>query len=177
MQSGHTRHRYLTIMYKAAAVVLILLIPFSVAYYLKSTSYGSLLQQEIHEHYTSPIVVRGDYDKQLWADAAVAYQGKDFPLAIKLLSEYLTINQKDTQALFYIGISHLYSGQPEKAIDHLDDVLLSESRLKPQAKWFKALALLEAGSQAEGQALLELIAEDPSAFKCNAAKKLLDSIN
>lgn len=163
--------------YKIAAVLLLVFVPLGLFYYYQINSFDYLLDEELGTYYASPVVVRGGSDQELWDSAAYFYQQEDFESAVDLLSKYMVSNPEDTQALYYIGISYIYQSKSELAIPHLDAVINSQSRLRQQARWFKALALLDLGQKDSGLQILKGIADNSNAYKSASAKVLIDSLS
>ncbi len=75
--------------------------------------------------------------------------------------------------LFYQGLSYYNLKQYQVAINKLDLVLSNkESSFNPEAKWYKALSLIELKRIDEAKVILKVIASKEGFYKARAEEQL-----
>lgn len=87
--------------------------------------------------------------KDKFEDAEKAFQDKDFPQAIRLYNEALTLDTSYYQASLYIGDSYWNDNQPEKAMDYFHRAINRRpNRLEPRKYLVDALENLNRWDEA-----------------------------
>ena len=87
--------------------------------------------------------------------------------------EILFVKSESEVDNFQIGLDHFKQSKFKKAISHFDKVLQDKSKEKYEnAKWFKALALIELQKIKEAKNLLKEIIDDDGEYKIQAEEKV-----
>jgi len=87
------------------------------------------------------------------------YREKKYEAAIHFFLKEIPSTDFQDSDHFFIGLSYLYTDQPEKAIDHLKQVADKTSSLyKDSAIWYTGLALVDAQRLTEASRYLEKVA-------------------
>lgn len=100
------------------------------------------------------------------------YQSKNFSEAIGQFQKSLSENYNVIESEYYIAMSYYNLHKYTKAIKSFDKVIGSNSSLSYNAQWYKAIALLEEGYNAESKAILLELSKGNSGFKNQALDKL-----
>ncbi|MFD2823931.1 tol-pal system YbgF family protein [Lacinutrix iliipiscaria] len=121
-------------------------------------------------------IVRDGNSKTDKVDAFIAYQKEDYATA-KTLFRNLYVSTKDSEFLFYEGISLLELQETDDAILKLTAHLESKDAVSEMTPWYLALAYLKKGDVRNAKTLLINIVEDQSRiFKKEDAKALLKKL-
>ena len=135
--------------------------------------------EELYAGYFTPyaniIEVRGD-TMNLLLEGMTAYSSRDFKGAAELLSKYSDSNPDDLNALFYLGLSEIASGNPYVGIQQLEHVIVKGGLLKEQAEWYRALGLLRMEEVEACKAALKPIDENKDHDYQKKASELLDAL-
>ena len=124
------------------------------------------------EVYPTTFLTRYDTTNQMILAATQAYNDGSYKDAITQLENLIQTNSNDLRYPFYLGLSHLASEAPDKAIPYLTQVAEEPGNLlQEQARWYQALAYLRVGKSEQAKFILELIEADD--FKGKEAKELL----
>lgn len=102
-----------------------------------------------------------------------AYQAKRFDQAIPIFEQLLAQSESD-QVLFHLGLSHLASGRPEKAIP-IFSLISKESPYFSVSAWYKALGYLQLNKLDEAKAQLKIPGGQEGEFTLKATE-LLDKL-
>ncbi len=106
----------------------------------------------------TPAVLRGAQDKPMrkFRAAMKHYQQGDYARAINGLREAAKLNPKDAGALFFLGVSHLLSGQTDDGIAVLQQsVALGDNPYLEEAHYYLAKAFLHKSDLAAAEAELQ----------------------
>ncbi|WP_026951267.1 tetratricopeptide repeat protein [Algoriphagus mannitolivorans] len=102
-----------------------------------------------------------------------AYQAQRFDQATSIFEQLLAQSESD-QVLFHLGLSHLASGRPEKAIP-IFSLISKESPYSASIAWYKALGYLQMNKIDEAKAQLKIASSAKGEFS-NKATELLDKL-
>jgi len=107
-------------------------------------------------------------------DAVIsAYQADRYQDCINFANQLLEINKNDDQSRFYRGLSFLALQYPSRAIEDFDFLINKHTELfMDDAKWYKALALLDKGKKKKAISLLKQIKLSDSKYAGKAANIL-----
>jgi tetratricopeptide (TPR) repeat protein len=106
----------------------------------------------------TPAVLRGAQDEAMrkFRVAMKHYQQRDYARAITGLREAAKLNPKDAGALFFLGVSHLLSGQTDEGITALQQsVALGDTPYLEEAHYYLAKAFLRKNDLAAAEAELQ----------------------
>jgi tetratricopeptide (TPR) repeat protein len=106
----------------------------------------------------TPAVLRGAQDEAMrkFRVAMKHYQQRDYARAITGLREAAKLNPKDAGALFFLGVSHLLSGQTDEGITALQQsVALGDTPYLEEAHYYLGKAFLRKGNLAVARRELE----------------------
>lgn len=116
-------------------------------------------------------------DSAAVSPARRAYAFKKYDEAIPLLKkEWEQGAPRDSVLLLYLGCAYLATDHPDDAIATLQ-TLAGHAELGEKARWYTALAEVQAGRVAEARELLSPLAENPASALQAEAQHLLDALN
>jgi tetratricopeptide (TPR) repeat protein len=132
------------------------------------------------EIYPAPADRKSAFDLTSQRSAASdAYKLGNYEEAIELWEKIIQKNPSEaTIDRFYLGLSQLYSQQPDLAIDNLLKALplsVEEERFTEEINWFLGLAYVKAEKTEEAKAQLESIR--PEEWNYSLAQELLSDMN
>ncbi len=104
------------------------------------------------------------------------YLDEDYSEAIVYFETYLEENIGEPQATFYLGVSHLQTKNPKKAIEYLSVVAGLDSEYNDSAKWFLALAQIKMREEESAKETLRDLEKNGPPFYARKAKTLLEQI-
>ena len=167
-------------MLRAAAVLFVVGLSVLVWQQVRSSapSTDNIVAQHLEEHYSSPIVLRGEPNvDSLRSIATTAYQENDFTRASTEFAQLVEVHGEKATAEdhFYLGISLLYSDKLEQSIASLAVVEQSNSRYQQQGRWYLSLALWKNGDSIGAQEYWEYISVNEDHYKQAEARELLES--
>ncbi len=152
--------------FAVAAAILLLIVPL---YFILRPS-PSLFEQYFdpyQDRYTS----RASADEEI-KQAFSDYNKGQYEESLVHFENYLKVSPSDSQAVFYNGVAHLAAGQPEKAIDQLSTLQQPDFLFFIQAKWYLALAYLQANQTETAKTILESLANSDNSFQQKAGELL-----
>lgn len=165
----------------AAAAVLVLSIV-AIGLFTKADPIdGEKLYTSYFEPYPADNSVRStDDDSTLirqMESALEAYASEDFDSAVKGFLGYLYTDEDNTRARFYLGVSLLAQGYPEKAAETLVEVAEeSESIYADPARWYYALSLIRQSKRSSARKELKQLEKDAKGKYQKLAIDLLDEL-
>ncbi|WP_299681925.1 hypothetical protein [uncultured Tenacibaculum sp.] len=118
------------------------------------------------------VMNRGEDEDNLKKEAFLAYENKEFNVAVFMLSNAYEETQ-ESDLLLYLGISLLASDQYEKGQSILLKYLQLNSKYKVQAQWYIALSYLALNKTVESKKYLQQIAIGSHKFKKQEVELLL----
>ena len=117
--------------------------------------------------------VRNVPAEQFLNDGLRAFHDGKYGRCIEKMEVLKKNNEKDLNAAFYMGVSYVKLEMFEKAIKMFDEILNSSNNVfHEEAKWYKALALIERGDDEAAKVLLNEIAAKDGFYKEKAVAKL-----
>ena len=162
--------------YAAAALMLLLLVAWPVyqRFGVQESTYASA-ETLFSKHFSAPDAptVR-DGGAILWQ---VAYKQQQYAEAAATLQQLLDDPnyKRRSEAQLFLGISRLAAGQPQKALEILQQVN-SDNFEWEEAQWYTMLAYLKLGDTAKAKNLLQTIAAQTGNARQQAASTLLKQI-
>ncbi|RMG31502.1 MAG: hypothetical protein D6730_01305 [Bacteroidetes bacterium] len=138
----------------------------------------ALIAQHLEQPYPLPNVQRGD-THDLRNAAYQAYHEGQYSLMIQRLEAALgdQSGQLTDFDRFYLGLSHLYTGDYAGAIDLLRPLEQGQApRFEQQARWYLALAYLRQGQREAAMGLLQEVAHTEGHFRQQEALRLLEKL-
>ena len=172
-RAGKQHQRSKTMIYKVAAVLLLLLVS---GYLLLSLQYTpDALVADYFEPYPDRVSVMGSaQDSQTLEDAMRAYKLKDYPEVVSLLNG----NPQTDEASLYLGVSFVALGEWQQGIDILKPLNRNDFEYRGAARWNLALAYLGLEDTNSCIAQLEaIVAEGEVAYQYDSAVALLADLN
>lgn len=174
---GDFKNAPFKVLRRIAAVLAFFALPYLVYINLPKTDAKTLVDKElkiIHPHHT----IRSEKPGEV-KSAMEYYKEGDYKKAIEMsLEEELKIPLQDKY--FYRGLSYLYKAAPDykKAILSFDAHLNLEGVKvnDPEAKWYKALALIKLERNKEAKQLLEEVLKSSWQNKHKVAKELSEGL-
>jgi hypothetical protein len=118
----------------------------------------------------NPAVLQGTED--LHNQWVAAFQAKDYSKVIQLVKDQ---PNTDTEALYYLGLSHAATNNYTQAVKILNTTALKNSLFAEKAEWLKALVLLKNKQTKEATDTLTQIANSSSYF-AKQAKEALENV-
>lgn len=119
------------------------------------------------------------YANPAWNKFATKYENRNYDLALVEI-EALRIHEDAPKHVvhFYKGMLYLSQYEPHSrmAIDQFDLVMQTSNPFADEARWYKALALLEAGEREAAKEVLEVIVNDSESYNHEVAIRLLDQL-
>ena len=123
----------------------------------------SPVDQLLSEHYAKPFardVLKGpESTLAIRGKAYQFYQNKNYHETISLLEELVAVGGEEQKDYFYLGLSYLYSDQPEEAAKRFKTLLEGPTNnYQDIATWYLGLALTDAGEYEEAKIHLSKVA-------------------
>ena len=109
---------------KVAATVLLIAVSGTLLYRSTQPSLSDLLADALSEPYEISVTLRNSETSSNMDNAAVHYAQGNYAEVIKLLE-----NEKTSRAIFYRGLSLLYTGEYEQATDELQKTELQKQSI------------------------------------------------
>lgn len=157
----------------SAAAVLLLL--FGLLFPLQSNTniYKDYYQTSELPSFTS----RSD-QKSLLSEASTSFKNGDVDKALTDFKKYIVNANSEIDPLVYIYTGLIYSekGNLKDAIAQLHLLEKSNSLDRSRALWYKALVYIKFDHVSEAKEILNKILENPTNYKYNTAKELLDKL-
>ena len=100
------------------------------------------------------------------------YNDRNYSEAIDYFQKAINSDEKVNESNYYMAMSFFVQNKNSKALKHFNVVLTSNSALRFNAMWYKAVILEESGDLAGAKKILEELAKGSSGFKSQAADKL-----
>ena len=107
-----------------------------------------------------------------YARGKSSYNDRNYSEAVDYFQKAINNNEKVNESNYYIAMSFFVQNKNSKALKHFNVVLNSNSALRFNAMWYKAVILEESGDLAGAKKILEELAMGSSGFKSQAADKL-----
>jgi hypothetical protein len=161
---------------RMAAALLLLVTAGVVVRLLMAPGIATLVDRELRQPYSLPTLARTHESFTTLDSAYQLYSQADYPGAAQLFQRASQLDQHQTVALFYFGLSELYAGNCARAANLLASGDLVGTRFEQQARWYQSLALIQSGDRTKAREQLEWMAADPNHFKSKEASELLSKI-
>ncbi|GAB5419057.1 MAG: hypothetical protein Crog4KO_05650 [Crocinitomicaceae bacterium] len=159
-----------SIIFKVAAIILLLLIP---TYFYVSNQYtDSSLYEAYEETYADRVTTMGASDDL--QEAMLAYNTEKYKKASILLRE-IRIEKADERLIIYEAVAYRKSDQPEKAIQLLNKYI-PKAQFKETLQWELILNYLAAERGEEAEKTLQVFLKDNSGYKQQQAEALLKDL-
>lgn len=138
----------------AAAITMLVLI-----FRPGATDSRNSLIQELSQPYPNVLmpVERGSQAETRLQEAFAAYEAGQYAEAIRLFGEADTAS---TDLDFYLANALRAEGDAESALKTFTRIAGTDSQFAPQAEWYQAMLLWEAGQQVEAEKIIQRIAAD-----------------
>jgi len=107
-----------------------------------------------------------------YARGKESYNDRNYSEAIDYFQKAINSDEKVNESNYYMAMSFFVQNKNSKALKHFNVVLTSNSALRFNAMWYKAVILEESGDLAGAKKILEELAKGSSGFKSQAADKL-----
>ena len=101
-----------------------------------------------------------------------SYNDRNYSEAIDYFQKAINSDEKVNESNYYMAMSFFVQNKNSKALKHFNVVLNSNSALRFNAMWYKAVILEGSGDLAGAKKILEELAMGSSGFKSQAADKL-----
>ena len=150
--------------FAVAAGLLLLIIPI---YLFLGPSSNTILDRYF-EPYEELYTGRGSADEEIKA-ALADYKAGEFEASLPHFDTYLETAPQDSQATFYSGVAHLAAGEAEEAIPLFRSIMNDEFLFYIPAKWYLALAYIEADKQDDARAILRNLADTDNSYSEKAS--------
>ncbi len=169
--------RSLSIVYSVAASIVVLVVAGIYFYSFNTPDYQSLYAENFTP-YEDMILARGEEgiaDEELLSEGMTAYNEQQYDLAINKLSDYLSNNPEKYGVAFYIGLAQLELNNIEEAIANFK-IAQKDPLFLQQAQWYQALSYLKSEQLDQAKNILQLVEDQNSHYKREAAGELLKDI-
>lgn len=156
----------------AAALLIVALVA---VYFLVPQKAGGA--NELYTAYFVPyddVMTVREESNALLTEAIHFYNNKEYTAAAERFQNYVTENQNDLNAQFYLGLSLIESGKVNDGIDALGLVITGKGLLKEQAEWYRALGYLKLGDIESCKKQLEEINREGHDYQSKAVSLLSD---
>jgi TolA-binding protein len=160
----------------AAAVLLMIAVGVGIQKAIFKPDALALVDEDLSQPYPVANIFRGLKEETDYSRALEAYQSKNYPQASRYFEKVSREANNQASAVFYNGLSCLYSGNYHKAIQLLASDQLPESRHAQQAQWYLSLAYIKSGDIKKGIEVLKEIETLPQHYQHQSAGQLLEAI-
>lgn len=153
-----------------AASLLLLLLPFSLFYYLQSES--------IIDKYAKSLTEEFELSKRAGSDdtflkAIVFCEEKEYEKCIAALEKNRKDRRENACLNYFLGLAYFQNGEYQKATENLKNVLIKNSSYYDDAYWYLILAFIKNEEKSKAIDLLEDYPnKNPDGFYWEEAKKL-----
>lgn len=155
----------------AASLLLVVTAWFVLQNIFSTTTMSDFVDVQLSEIYPAPELFR---DKNSdWTLVHKYYNEGEYNFAATELSKIKTSDPDDKAADFYLGLCYLYDNKTDRAIEYLQSVSTSTSRLSNNAKWFLSLAYLKTRNEPMAKSILTAVI-DAKSYKHEEAQKLIE---
>ncbi len=134
----------------------------------------ALVADELADPYPVSGIVRGDVVKGSFEMGLDQYAAGNYALALQHFNQSAVASDPAT-LYFYKGLSCLYTGKPAEAAKLFDSGVIAESRYVQQARWNRALALIQSGEFDDARTVLSEIIAIDGHYKHQEAEAMLDA--
>ena len=105
--------------------------------------------------------------------AMVYYKAQNYVMALEEFNVILKEHPEEVNGLFYGGLSYYHLDKNTEALNKLDKVLTNKkTEFNQEAKWYKALTLIELKQTDNAKKLLKQIVSENGFYKTKAEEKL-----
>jgi tetratricopeptide (TPR) repeat protein len=158
----------------SSAIAAMLLLGIALFIYQKNStqSVEALVELQIKDGFDAPSPRMGDETREeIWAKAKEAFKNKQYDSAAAYIAQ---INPKTTQQSFYLGLSYMFSSQPnyELAVQQLELTQQANKDHVRESQWFLALCYLKQGNKDKAKNILTQFVSKGN-WKTEEAKALL----
>ena len=124
---------------------------------------SSPVDQLLSEHYAKPhardILKWPNTTLAVRGNAYIFYQNKEYSKSISSFEQLISNGEGEQEDFFYLGLSYLYTQQPNKAAKHLKTLIDGPpNNYQDIATWYLALALTDAEAYDEAKVYLSKVA-------------------
>ncbi|MFW6225186.1 MAG: tetratricopeptide repeat protein [Bacteroidota bacterium] len=158
--------------WKAAAALLLIMVPVSIWLVTSSPSSQALYNQY---YQTYPDIISSRSLENTMQEAMESYNNKNYEVAIEQLEQYLRMDKSSSMARLYLAESYLASDQWQKA-EIIYQELKGETTYRDLAQWRLALIYLKEDQPEQSKAQLREILNTSSHDYATQAKELLEKI-
>ncbi len=154
----------------AAAVILVVVIS-SVVYNIISVPTNDRLFKQYYQKYDADILTRSSVinDVNALISAIQQYDKGNYLIAITKFEEILKIDNNNTTAHFFVGVSYIETNDYEKAIKNLSFVIAqNDTAFSEHAEWYLALCYVKTKQTTKANKLLTKIAGRKTFYKLMA---------
>jgi len=165
--------------FRAIAASVVLLVVVWVAFGpMKKVNNQELVAEyfDPYDNANSPTRGEGVASKDIAAEAFTAYDLGDYRSSIPLFEEALENEDDVLMNTFYIGNAYLATGDGKKAISSFSTMVETGKGLAGVAKWYLALAYLQADSTEKAISTLKDVRENGEVFYAKKAGNLLNAL-
>ncbi|KAA3623645.1 MAG: tetratricopeptide repeat protein [Bacteroidetes bacterium] len=159
-----------------AAAVVLLFLAYPLFFNASENNYQQLADNYIQEEFfQNQEISKGDQDiETLEINAATAYNNKAFETAIENYDKIVEAGAAEDRHIFFLGLSHLYQGNYQQAIETLSGFVENEdfNSFQLEASWFLALAYIKHNEPEKAKPFLEEIQK--GSWNRQKAQNLLD---
>lgn len=159
----------------AASIIIILSL---VGYlFLNSTDIQDIAERELAIVYPPPTTTRGVSElNEHFLKAAIQYAEGNFDEAVASFSLAIEGEPNNITCQFYLGLSNLYSKNPDynEAIRNLVTASETDNLISIRATWYLALVYIQQNELTKAKQYLQKVVEDNS-FKSDEASTLLEN--
>lgn len=155
----------------AASISILLLISFLLVFHSKPNNDN--LFSQYYTRYDASLITRGESDVDDLTVAIQLYDRKKYVEAISKFSQLIKLNNQNTAAHFFIGISYMETNTFDKAIENLNTVIAQkDSAFIEHAEWYLALCFLKINKLHNAKTIINQIASGNSFYQPKALELL-----
>lgn len=179
-RSGHSKirnnrpTRSLKILFAAAAVIFLLLIPSFVIY--KNIRFPFRIYKQFYFEDPGLPVVMGNTAYAGMDEAMTAFKAKNYNGALLKLETLAASDQKNDTINYYSGICYLQTNQAAKAISCFDKIGSAASPYYYLSKYFTGLGYIKLRDYSKAQEVLTEVLKCGDCFVADKARKLIEEL-
>jgi tetratricopeptide (TPR) repeat protein len=165
---GNKNNFFLRRKFLIAASISLFIVISSLLYFTNSTSNEKLYSQFYYK-YDACIVTRGNNNTDALIVAIQLYDKKQYKEAIVKFNDIIKIDNHNSVAYFFIGVSYMEIHSFEKAIQSLNIVInQKDTAFLEHAEWYLALCYLKTNKTSLAKSLIKQIAASDSYYHSKA---------
>jgi len=162
--------------YRYIAVAAAIIIFFGIYFSQMNASYRSYYETYVNWSDLPSFVEKGQ-TQDLFSQGETAFTQKNYDEAITFFQKVDPTDELYTNSLLYVGASFDLLGENKKAIDAFQKLAtMDDIEERSKGNWYTAMMYLKMENKEKAIELLRKITQDPTSYKYEEAKVLLDAL-